>query len=157
MKRVHLTREGYERMSEELEHLKSVKRKQISKDIEHARSLGDLKENAEYLSAKEDMALNEKKIHELEDKLSRAEIIDETKISTDKAYLGSRLKLADLETNEEINYVLVGTEEASPSAGLISITSPVGKALLGHQVGDILEITVPAGVLKYKIVKISRE
>ncbi|MBU1122311.1 MAG: transcription elongation factor GreA [Candidatus Omnitrophota bacterium] len=156
MQRVHLTRDGYEKLVEELEQLKTVKRRSISSAIEHARSLGDLKENAEYHSAKEAMALNEKKVRELEDTLSRAEIIDESKISKDKAYLGAKLKLVDVDTNEEMSYCLVGTEEADPVAGMISITSPVGKALLGHKVDDIIEITVPAGLLKYKIVEIGR-
>lgn len=156
MKRVHLTREGYEKLSEELHNLKTKKRKDLSKAIEHARSLGDLKENAEYHAAKEAMALNEKRVSELEDKLSRAEILDESTMPTDKAYLGAKVMLKDLDTNGEIEYTLVSTEEADPSADLISISSPVGKSLLGRSVGDDVEIQVPAGILKYKIVKISR-
>ena len=156
MKRVHLTREGYEKMVEELEYLKQVKRREISKAIEHARSLGDLKENAEYHSAKEAMALNEKKVHELEDKLSRVDIIDEKKIDASKAYIGAKLTLLDLDTDEKIEYTLVGQDEANALEGLISITSPVGKALLGHKVDDVIEIEVPAGTLSYRIVKISR-
>ncbi|UCD15043.1 MAG: transcription elongation factor GreA [Candidatus Omnitrophota bacterium] len=156
MKRLHLTREGYEKLVEELEHLKNVRRRKISKDIAHARSLGDLKENAEYHAAKEAMALNEKKVHELEEKLSKAEIIDEKRIAKDKAYLGAKLKLKDLESGQELQYCLVSAEEADALSDLISITSPVGKALLGHKVGDVVEISVPAGILKYKIVAISR-
>lgn len=156
MKRVHLTREGYEKLSEELHNLKTKKRKDLSKAIEHARSLGDLKENAEYHAAKEAMALNEKRVSELEDKLSRAEILDESTMPTDKAYLGAKVMLKDLDTNGEIEYTLVSTEESDPSADLISISSPVGKSLLGRSVGDDVEIQVPAGILKYKIVKISR-
>ncbi len=156
MERVYLTREGYEKLAEELEYLKNVKRREISKSIEHARSLGDLKENAEYHSAKEALAYNEKRVSELEDKLSRAEIIDETKIVNDKAYLGAKLKLKDLETDEELEYTLVGPDEADGLKGFISIASPVGKALLGHAQGEIIEIQVPAGALKYKIVNISR-
>jgi transcription elongation factor GreA len=153
---VHLTREGYEKLIHDLEYLKKIKRKEISKAIEHARSLGDLRENAEYHAAKEAMANNEKKIHELEEKLSRAEIIDRSKLSTDKAYLGTKLKILDLDTKEEIEYLLVGQDEADPLSGLISITSPVGKALLGHKEGDELSVDVPAGILRYKIIKISR-
>ncbi len=107
MKRVYLTRKGYERLVEELEYLKKTKRKEISKAIEHARSLGDLKENAEYHSAKEAMANNEKRVAELEDKLSRVEIIDETAVDSDKAYIGSKVKLVDLETDEEVEYTLL--------------------------------------------------
>ncbi|MBD3264321.1 MAG: transcription elongation factor GreA [Candidatus Omnitrophica bacterium] len=156
MERVHLTQEGYERLVEELEDLKNTKRKEISKAIEHARSLGDLKENAEYHAAKEAMAENEKRISELEEKLSRAEIIDDTKIDTDRAFIGARLKLLDTDTDEEVEYTLVGQDEANAARGLISITSPVGKSLLGHEVGDTIEIEVPAGTLTYKLIDISR-
>ena len=156
MKRVYLSRAGYEKLIEELEHLKAVKRKEISRAIEHARSLGDLKENAEYHSAKEAMAYNEKRVSELEDKLSRAEIIDESKVTTDKIYIAAKVRLIDLDNDEEFEYTLVDQEEADAACGLISVTSPVGKALLGHQENDIVRIDVPAGILEYKIVKISR-
>ena len=156
MDMIHLTQEGYEKLVEELEHLKSKKRKKISKAIAHARSLGDLRENAEYQAAKEAMANNEKRIRELEDKLGRVEIIDESKMSTDKAYIGAKLKLIDLDTNEELEYILVSQDEANPLNNSISITSPVGKALLGHQVNDVVERDVPAGALKDRIVSISR-
>ena len=156
MKRIHLSRQGYEKMTEELEYLKGIKRKEISQAIEHARLLGDLKENAEYHAAKEAMAENEMKINILEDKLSRAEIIEETDVSTTEAFLGAKVTLCDLDSNDEIEYKLVVEDEADPVEGLISISSPVGKALLGHKKDDIIEIEVPAGTLKYKIVKISR-
>ncbi len=156
MERVYLTREGYEKLTQELEYLKKIKRKEISKAIEHARSLGDLKENAEYHASKEAMAYNEKRVAELEDKLSRVEIIDETTVASDAAYIGSKVKLVDLETEDEVNYILVGQDEADPMNDLISTTSPVGKAILGHKLDDIIEIDVPAGILRYKIVKISR-
>lgn len=156
MERVHLTREGYEKMIEELESLKHVKRREISKAIEHARSLGDLKENAEYHAAKEAMAYNEKRIAELEDKLSRTEIIDSSKMPAGKAYIGAKVKLIDLDNSEELEYTLVGQDEADAVKGLISITSPVGKAILGHKIDDIIKIEVPAGALSYKIVAISR-
>jgi transcription elongation factor GreA len=151
-----LTQKGYEKLVDELESLKKGKRKEISKAIEHARSLGDLKENAEYHAAKEAMANNEKRIRELEDKLGRAEIIDDAKISDDKAYICAKLKLLDLDSNEEIEYSLVGPDEADPLNGLISITSPVGKTLLGRKVNDTVQINVPAGALNYKIIEISR-
>jgi len=156
MKRVHLTREGYEKMVEELEYLKQVKRKEISQAIEHARSLGDLKENAEYHAAKHAMAENEKKVHQLEDRLARADIIDDKKIDTSKAYIGAKVTLLDLDTDEKIEYTLVSQDEANALEGLISITSPVGKALLGHKVDDIINIEVPAGTLSYRIISISR-
>jgi len=156
MERVYLTRAGYEKLIEELEHLKTVKRKEISAAIEHARSLGDLKENAEYHSAKDAMARSEARVSELEDKLSRVEIIEDNNIDADTAYIGAKLKLLDLDSDDEIEYTLVGQEEANAIEGLISVTSPVGKALLGHKEGDIVKIDVPAGVLEYKVIKISR-
>jgi transcription elongation factor GreA len=154
MERVHLTQEGYERLSNQLDHLKQKKRKEISETIEHARSLGDLKENAEYHAAKEAMAENERKIRELEDKLSRAEIIDTKNIDTGKAYLGAKVKLKDLGSGEEVFYKLVGQDEADPIEDLISISSPVGKSLLGRKKGDTVEVEAPVGVLKYEIVEI---
>jgi len=156
MARVYLTRDGYEKLAEELEHLKRVKRREISSAIEHARSLGDLKENAEYHSAKEALAINEKRVAELEDKLSRAEIIEDSQISSDKAYIGAKITLFDLDTEEQVEYALVGSDEADATLGLISTDSPVGKALLGCKKDDVVKIDVPAGTLEYKVIKISR-
>ena len=156
MERVYLTKEGYEKLVGDLDSLKNVKRREIAAALNHARSLGDLSENAEYDAAKEAFAHNEAKIQDLEDKLSRAEIIDDVKVDGDKAFLGAKLKLLDLEMNEEIDYILVGQEEADPVKGFISITSPVGKALLGHKVGDVVDVVVPAGTVQYKILQISR-
>lgn len=155
MERVHLTQEGYEKLSNQLDYLKQKKRREITAAIEHARSLGDLKENAEYHAAKEAMAENEHKIRELDDKLSRAEIINTKNVDTDKAYLGAEVTLKDLESGEEIIYKLVGQDEADPFQDLISIDSPVGKSLLGHKKGDTIEVKAPAGILKYEIIKIS--
>lgn len=156
MERVYLTQEGYEKLTGELEELKNKKRKEISAAIEHARSLGDLKENAEYHAAKEAMANNEKRVKELEDRLSRVEIIDESMISSDKAYIGAKLKLKDLDSGEELEYTLVGQDEADPVKGFISVSSPVGKVLLGRSEGEDIQIKVPAGILNYKIIKITR-
>jgi len=156
MERVYLTQQGYEKMIQELEHLKNVKRREISQAIEQARLLGDLKENAEYHAAKEAASHNEAKIHDMEGKLSRAEIVDETAVSDDKVCFGVTVKLKDVESDEETEYSLVGNEEADPVSGKISVTSPVGKALLGHKVDEIVKIEVPAGTLEYKIISISR-
>ena len=156
MERVYLTQQGYEKMIQELEHLKNVKRREISQAIEQARLLGDLKENAEYHAAKEAASHNEAKIQDMEDKLSRAEIVDETAVSDDKVCFGVTVKLKDVESDEETEYSLVGNEEADPVSGKISVTSPVGKALLGHKVDEIVKIEVPAGTLEYKIISISR-
>ncbi|MBU1367417.1 MAG: transcription elongation factor GreA [Candidatus Omnitrophica bacterium] len=156
MDRVYLSKDGYEKLVKEVEYLKHIKRKEIVAALAHARSLGDLKENAEYHAAKEALAVNEGRIRELEDKLSRAEIIEETAVSKDKIYIGGRVKLVDLDNDEELEYALVGEEEANPLSGLISVTSPVGKALLGHKQGDVVEINVPAGMLRYRVIEILR-
>ena len=156
MERIYLTREGYEKLMHELEHLKIVKRKELSAAIEHARLLGDLKENAEYDAAKEASAFNEKRVHELEDKLSRAEIIEDLDTCSESVCLGVKVKIVDLDSNEEVEYSIVGPDEANPVDGFISISSPVGKALLGHKEGEELKIEIPAGILRHKIIKISR-
>ena len=153
---VTLTREGYEKMRKELDYLKKTKRREISKQLEHARSLGDLRENAEYDSAKQAQALLEKRIAELEDSLSRAKILDDEKIDKNKVYLGASITLKDLDSGEEVIYILVNKEEADIAQNKISLASPVGKSILGHALNDIIEIEVPAGTLKYKITKISR-
>lgn len=153
---IFLTREGYEKLKKELDYLKNVKRKEIAKALEYARSLGDLSENAEYTAAQEAYASNEQRIAELEEKLSRIRIIDTENIPSDKVYIGAKVLLKDLNSQEELEYTLVSSEEADFSQGKISITSPVGKALLGHKAGEVVEINVPAGILQYKILKISR-
>ena len=156
MKDIKLTRAGYEKLLSELDHLKKVKRREIAGDIGRAREKGDLSENAEYDAAREAQAHLEKRIAELEDKLSRASIIDGLDIDKDKVYVGATVKLKDLEYDEEIEYHMVSEEEADLAGGKLSITSPVGKALLGHKKGETVEIKVPAGTLKYKILTISR-
>lgn len=156
MKHTYLTRDGYEKLRKELEFLKKTKRREIAKQLEHARSLGDLRENAEYDSAKQAQALLEKRIAELEQTLSRIEILDDEKIDKNKIYLGAAATLKDLNSDEEVVYILVNQEEADISQNKISINSPVGKALLGRKMDDIIEIDVPAGTLRYKIVGITR-
>lgn len=152
----YLTQSGFEKLMQELEHLKTVKRREFSKAIGLARQHGDIGENAEYDAAKEAQALNEKRIAELEGKLATAHIIDQEDIPKDKAFVGARLSLKDLETGEEIQYTLVSELEADYNQAKISILSPVGKALLGHKAEEVVEINVPSGVLRYKILKISR-
>jgi transcription elongation factor GreA len=151
-----LTREGCDRLKEELKILKTVKRKEIANALETARQMGDLSENAEYDSAKQSQSINEKRINELEEKILTARILDNESISSDKAYIGAKLKLMDIDSKEEMNYMLVTEDEADYAGGRISISSPVGKALLGCKIGDIANIKIPAGVLKYKILNISR-
>lgn len=153
---IYLTSEGYEKLRSELEYLRTVRRVQLSREIGEARSHGDISENAEYDAAKEAQGLNEKKIAELEDKLSRAKIIDDLDIPKDKIYIGATAKLKNLDTGEDIQYTLVAAEEADFSKGKISISSPVAKGLLGRGENESVEIKVPAGILKYKILKVSR-
>jgi transcription elongation factor GreA len=152
----HLTVEGYEKLRKELEHLKTVKRRELSKAIGAARAHGDISENAEYDAAKEAQGLNEKKIAELEHKLATAQIIDEDNMAKDEVLIGATVKLKDLKSGNEITYTLVSEEEADFSQGKISISSPVGSGLMNHKKGDTVEINVPAGVLKYKILSIDR-
>jgi len=153
---IYLTHDGYEKLMTELEYLKTKKRRKISKAIGVAREMGDISENAEYDAAKNEQAHNEKKIAELEDKLARARIIEHENIAKDKILIGATAKLKDLDTEEELKYTLVSEEEADYDQNKISISSPVGKALLNHKKNDVVEITIPAGILKYKVLEISR-
>lgn len=156
MEDIYLTREGYEKLSKELDCLKNLKRREISKAIGEARLLGDLSENAEYDSAKEAQAMNEKRISELEDTLSRSRIIEEESVDTSRARIGATVKLKDLDFPDEFEYTLVSEAEADYEHGKISVSSPVGRALLGRKVGDKLEIAAPARTLHYEILDISR-
>ncbi|OPX29434.1 MAG: transcription elongation factor GreA [Candidatus Omnitrophica bacterium 4484_171] len=152
---VYLTQQGYDKLREELEYLKKEKRREISSMIKRAREFGDLSENAEYEAAKEAQALNEKKIAELEDKLSRARIIEDENISYDEVRIGAKVTLQDMDSGGELQYTIVSETEADYEEGKISLTSPVGKGLMGHKEGEVVEIEIPAGLLKYKILKIS--
>ncbi len=154
--KVFLTKQGFEKLKKELQQLKGAKRREIADELEKARQLGDLSENAEYDSAKQAQDVNEKRINELEKKLATARIIDNENISSDKAYVGAVLKLVDMESNEQIEYKLVAEDEANFAEGKISISSPVGKTLLGKKKNEIVSIKIPAGMLKYKITDISR-
>jgi len=152
---IYLTQEGYEKLVSELENLKTVKRRQLSKAVGEARAHGDISENAEYDAAKDAQGHNEKQISELEEKLSRARILDKD-IPQDQVLIGAKVKLVDMDTEEEMEYLLVSELEADYNQNKISITSPVGEGLLGHKENEVVEIKVPAGLLKYKIIKISR-
>ncbi|MBU4342919.1 MAG: transcription elongation factor GreA [Candidatus Omnitrophica bacterium] len=154
--KVFLTHEGFEKLKEKLKNLKGKKRREIANALESARLLGDISENAEYDSAKQAQGINEGRIMELEDKLARGQIIDDKNISKDKAYVGATLKLRDADSGEDITYKLVSEDEADFAQGKISISSPVGNALLGKKKGELVNIRIPAGTLKYKIVNISR-
>ncbi|MDD5155053.1 MAG: transcription elongation factor GreA [Candidatus Omnitrophica bacterium] len=156
MDEIYLTRSGYEKLMEELQFLKKDKRRQLSKAIGEARAQGDISENAEYEAAKEAQGLNEKKIAELESKLAQARILDDESMSSDEVLIGASVTIRDLDSQEVLEYILVSETEADYNEGKISITSPVGAALMNHKEKDIVEIKVPAGILKYEILKISR-
>ncbi|MFA5096123.1 MAG: transcription elongation factor GreA [Candidatus Omnitrophota bacterium] len=153
---IYLTKKGHQKLLEELEYLKTTKRRQLSKAIGEARAHGDISENAEYDAAKDAQGMNEKRIAELEQKLGSARILDDN-ISTDEVLIGARVKLKDLDTGEELEYTLVAQEEANYEENKISIDSPIGSALLNHKLKESVEIKIPAGTLKYRILKISRE
>ena len=155
-KGMYLSKEGHEKLMKELENLKTTKRRELSRAIGEARAHGDISENAEYDAAKEAQGLNEKRISELEQKLATAQIIDEEQMSSDEILIGATVKLKDAKSGSEIIYTLVAEEEANYAEGKISVSSPVGSGLLNHKEGETVEIKVPAGVLKYKVLKISR-
>ena len=152
----YLSHEGYEKLRKELEYLKTVKRRELSKAIGKARDHGDISENADYDAAKDAQGMNEKRIAELGEKLSNAQILDDTHIPKDEALLGATVKIKDLDSGEELEYTLVSELESDFAEGKISVTSPVGKGLLGHKKNQTVKIEVPAGVIKYKILKITR-
>ena len=151
---VPMTREGYESLKKELKRLKEVERPKIIKEIAEARSHGDLSENAEYDAAKEKQGLLEKKIRETEEKIAKAQIIDISEIDTNKVVFSAAVQLQDEESGEEITYRIVGGDEADVRKGMISINSPLARALVGREVDDHVEVKIPAGVKVYRIVSI---
>lgn len=152
---VYLTRKGYEKLYDQLEHLKE-ERVRIGRVIEAARLQGDISENAEFDAAKEAQAHNGARIMELEGKLTEVRIIEDQNIPSDKVYIGAIVKLKDVNTDETMKYMMVSPEEANYEEGKLSIFSPVGKGLMGKKEGEVVDIKVPAGVLKYKVMKIER-
>lgn len=155
-KQVILTYEGLKKLEEELEYLKTVKRKEVAERIKQAIDFGDISENSEYDEAKNEQAFIEGRIATLETMLRNAKVIDEEDITVDVVSIGSTVKLMDLENNEEVEYTIVGPAEADPSSFKISNESPVGKAILNKAIGDIVTINVPDGVIKYKILEIHK-
>jgi len=153
-KKVPMTKEGYDKIKKELDHLFKVERPKNIRDIEEARGHGDLSENAEYHAAKERQGHIDAKKRELEYKLSNAQIIDVSKLTNEKVVFGTTVTLADTDTGEKKKYTLIGQEEADLKKGKISVQSPVGKALIGHKVGDIVSIKTPAKTVEYEIQEI---
>lgn len=156
MKKIVLTDEGLKKLEEELEYLKTERRRDIADKIKVALSFGDLSENSEYDEAKNEQAMVEARITELEEKLKNVEIIDADDITTDKINVGSIVKVYDEEYEEENIYHIVGSTEADPFNGFISDESPIGKALMGHKVGDTVEVEAPESVIKLEILSISK-
>jgi transcription elongation factor GreA len=153
----YYTAEGLKKLREELDYLKSVMRPKASQDIAEARDKGDLSENAEYDAAKEAQGMLEMRIAKLEEIHSNARLIDETHLDVSKVLVLSKVKIKNQTNGMEMVYTLVAESEADLKTGKISVTSPIGKGLLGKSVGEVAEITVPNGVLKFDILEISRE
>ena len=151
----YLTKETLEQMKAELQHMKGVQRPAASRAIAEAREKGDLKENAEYDAAKEMQGLLEAKIALLEGQIANARVLDESTIDTSKVSILTKVKVINLNTKKEMTYKIVSEKEADLKAGKISITSPIGKGLLGKKVGDTAEVQAPAGVIKFKVEDIS--
>jgi len=153
-KEIFLTYEGLKKLEDELEQLKGEKRKEIAERIRQALAFGDISENSEYDEAKNEQAKNEVRIVQLENMLKYAVVIDEDEVETDTVQLGTRVKIYDEELGEEMDYHIVGSTEADPSANKISNDSPVGRALIGRKTGDTVDIAVPDGTVKLKILEI---
>ena len=155
-KKTVLTYDGLKKLEEELQELKVVKRKEVAEKIKEARGQGDLSENAEYDSAKEEQAEIEARIANLEKMLRNAEVIDEEEINTDAISIGCKVTLFDEEFEEEVTYTIVGSTEADPGKGRISNESPLGVALIGKAIGERAEVTAPDGLVYYKVLAINR-
>ncbi|MEZ5851526.1 MAG: transcription elongation factor GreA [Hyphomicrobiaceae bacterium] len=154
MERIPMTAEGFRNMEAELQRLKAVERPRIIQAIAEARAHGDLSENAEYHSAKEAQGMNEAKVADLEDKLSRADIIDTSKLSGSTIKFGATVTLEDEDSGDKVKYMIVGDSEANVKEGKISISSPIARALIGKAKGDSAEVTTPRGSRSYEVLKI---
>ncbi len=154
MKEVILTREGYEKLKQEIDYLSNDKRREVAERIRQAREFGDISENAEYDDAKNEQALLEHRIATLEERLTSARVIEADEVSADVVSIGSRVELEDIDANETVEYHIVGSAEANPAEHKLSNESPVGKAIIGRKKGDVVEVAAPRGSLKFKIVDI---
>lgn len=153
--KVYLTEEGVKKLEEELHDLKYNVRPKISEKVNEARELGDLKENAEYHAARESLSMTQTRIQQIQDTLARSEIVKSENLDKDTIHILSKVKLKNLKVNKTVTYTLVSQEEADLKAGKISISSPVGKGLIGHKVGEKVAIDVPAGKLEFEVLEIS--
>ncbi len=152
---IYLTAEGFKKLKDELDHMRSVERPAMSAAIAEARDKGDLSENAEYDAAREAQGLLEMRIAQMEETLSNARVIDETKIDKSKVQILSRVTLMNHNTKKQVEYTIVAEHEANLREGKLAIGTPIAKALLGHKKGDTVEVTVPAGVMKFEILDIN--
>lgn len=155
MSKIPMTVEGFSRLEEELKHLKAVERPAVIRAIAEAREHGDLSENAEYHAARERQSFIEGRVAELEDKISRAEVIDVHKLSGKQVMFGATVTLLDEDTEEKIKYQLVGQDESDIRAGRLSISSPLARALIGKKVGDTVEVSTPGGSKSYEVVRLA--
>ena len=151
----YMTQEGFDKLKAEIEHLTMVERKRISGQIAEARDKGDLSENAEYDAAKEAQGLLELKINKLQELLSNSRVLDTSKMEIDKVGILSKVKLINKKINKEVTYAIVSEKEANLKEGKISAKSPIGKALMGHKVGETVDVQVPAGIIPFEILDIS--
>ncbi len=154
MKEIVLTPKGYDKLKKEIEHLSTVKRREIAERIRTAREFGDIQENAEYDDAKNEQALLEHRIATLEERLRSARVISKRDITTDVVSVGSRVRLRDVAAKKTFEYHIVGSAEADPADNKLSNESPVGKAIIGRKKGETVEVTAPRGALKFKILEI---
>ncbi len=151
-----MTQEGLQKLENELEYLKIVRRKEVAEKIKEALSFGDISENAEYDEAKNEQADLEKRIAKIENMVRNAVLIDESQVTTDEINVGCRVRLLEMEEDEEMEYMIVGAAEADPFDKKISNESPVGMALIGRKVGEVVDVNVPDGVVKYQVLSIER-
>ena len=154
MKDVLLTPEGYEKLKQEIDHLRGERRREVADRIRVAREFGDIAENAEYDDAKNEQAMLEHKIAQLEERLANARVIDTGDVDTSVVSIGSKVRLRDVDANETVEYHIVGSAEANPAEQKLSNESPVGKAIMGRKKGETVEVVAPRGALKFKILDI---
>lgn len=155
-KQVMMTEEGLKKLENELDELKSVKRREVSEKIKIALSFGDLSENSEYDEAKNEQAIVEARIADLEAMLRNVRVLDEEEINAAVIHVGSKVRVKDLEFDEIIDYQIVGSSETDPMNGKISDESPVGSALIGHAAGETVEVETPGGIVKFEILEVTR-
>jgi len=154
VKDVILTAEGYEKLKQQIDYLSTEKRREVAERIKQSREFGDIAENAEYDDAKNEQAMLEHRIAQLEERLLNARVINKKEIAKDVVSVGSHVKLKDMDANETVEYHIVGSAEANPAERKLSNESPVGKAILGKKKGEVVEVTAPRGSLKFKILDI---